>query len=224
MITIERMVVPKRSGIAKTPIQITVWVALFCSLLSARLVRAQESTAPKSHSENQANSGQNASADSEYRVGTGDVLGISVWKEPEASVPSLVVRPDGKITLPLIEELSVNGKTPLEIQRAIEEKLSPYIKLPSVSVTVIEIRSKKVYVVGQVVHQGSFSLRQPTTVLQILTEAGGLQPFAKEKAIYILRKQAGKPVRLPFNYKDVVRGKKIEQNVQLEPDDTVVVP
>jgi len=160
----------------------------------------------------------------DYRVGPGDILEIDVWKEPEVSSPSVVVRPDGKISLPLVSDLLVSGKTPMEIQAMLEQVLDPSIKAANVTVIVKAIRSKKVYVLGEVAHPGSFDITQPTTILQVLTEAGGLQPFAKRKSIYVLRNEGGRQQKLPFNYKDVIEGKKIEQNVQLQPGDTVVVP
>ena len=165
-----------------------------------------------------------APVSTEYRVGPGDVLEIDVWKEPEVSSPAVIVRPDGKISLPLAGDLVVNGKTPSEIQSMVNQALSPSIKSPNVTVIVKAIHSKKVYVLGEVAHPGSFDITQPTTVLQVLTEAGGLQPFAKQKSIYVLRNEGGKQEKLPFNYKDVTAGKKIEQNVLLQPGDTVVVP
>ena len=160
---------------------------------------------------------------SDYRVGSGDVLDILVWKEPEAS-STVPIRPDGKISLPLINDLEVTGKTPLEIQAIVTEKLSPYIKSPNVTVTVRAVNSKKVYLVGEVGGAGAHQLMGPTTVLQMLTEAGGLRPFAKEKDIYILRLTNGKQQRFRFNYKDAIQGKKMEQNIFLEPGDTIVVP
>ena len=162
-------------------------------------------------------------SDGDYRVGAGDMIQISVWKEPEISTV-VVVRPDGKISLPLANDLYVTGITPMEIQQIVTEKLSPFINLPNVTVTVREIRSKKVYVIGEVGRAGAYQITQPTTVLQILTEAGGLRPFAKTKGIYVLRTANGQQQKYPFNYKDVLKGKKIEQNILLQPGDTVVVP
>jgi polysaccharide export outer membrane protein len=159
----------------------------------------------------------------DYQVGPGDVLYVSVWKEPDAS-GTVVVRPDGKISLSLINDLSVDGKTPAEIQEVVTEKISPFINSPNVTVSVREIHSKKVFVLGQVGHTGSYQIGQPTTVLQILTEAGGLQPFAKQKSIYVLRTQNGQQKKIPFNYKEVVQGKKVDQNIVLQPGDEVVVP
>lgn len=159
----------------------------------------------------------------DYRVGSGDVIEISVWGEPEIS-SVVVVRPDGKLSLPLVNDLYVTGKTPMVIQEIVIEKLTPFINSPSVTVTVKEIRSKKIYVIGEVARTGAYQITQPTTVLQILTEAGGLLPFAKQKGIYVLRTKNGIHQRFPFNYKDVLKGKKIGQNILLEPGDTVVVP
>ena len=159
----------------------------------------------------------------DYRVGAGDVIEVSVWKEPENS-GVVVIRPDGKISLPLVNDLVVVGKTPMEIQQMVEEKLTPFINAPNVTVIVRDIRSKKVYVIGEVNHTGSFQITQPTTVLQMLTEAGGLRPFAKSKSIYVLRNEDGKEKRFSFNYRDAVKGKNTEQNILLQPGDTVVVP
>ena len=170
----------------------------------------------------QASGGVSVPAD--YRVGPGDILEISVWKEPDASSPSVLVRPDGKISMPLINDLYVSGKTPMEIQSIVMEKLAPYVNSPNVTVIIRSILSKKVYVLGEVARTGVFDIAQPKTVLQVLTEAGGLQQFAKQSSIYVLRNEGGKQKKLPFNYKEVVSGQKMEQNVELQPGDTIVVP
>jgi polysaccharide export outer membrane protein len=159
----------------------------------------------------------------DYRIGAGDSIQITVWREPEISA-GVVVRPDGKISLPLINELYVTGKTPMEIQAVITEKLAPFVKDPNVTVTVREIRSRKVYILGEVGRPGSYQILQPTTILQLLTDAGGLQPYAKSKSIYLMRVVNGQQQKFPFNYKEVVSGKKIEHNILVEPGDTIVVP
>ena len=166
---------------------------------------------------------QAANVDKDYRVGVGDTLQISVWKEPEVS-SGVLIRPDGKISLPLVSELEVTGMTPLEIQAIVTEKLSPFIKDPNVTVIVRSINSKKVYLVGEVGGAGVQQLMGPTTVLQMLTSVGGLGPFAKAKDIYILRIKDGKQQKFRFNYKDALKGEKLEQNIFLEPGDTIVVP
>ncbi|HYA98456.1 MAG TPA: polysaccharide biosynthesis/export family protein [Methylomirabilota bacterium] len=156
-----------------------------------------------------------------YRVGVEDEIAIAVWHEPELS-QALVVRPDGMITLPLLNDVKVAGLTTEEVQALLTEKLKPFINDPQVTVIVKTVKSRKVSLVGNVVKQGVYPLNGHLTVLELLAEAGGLGPFAKSKSIYILRKQDGKEVRLPFNYKRAVSGK--GDNPELMPGDMVVVP
>jgi polysaccharide biosynthesis/export protein len=160
---------------------------------------------------------------SSYRIGEQDALTITVWKEKDMS-SSVVVRPDGKITVPLVGELKVVGLTPLQLQSILAEDLEPFIKVPKVTVAVAEIRSRKVYVIGHTVREGPFMINGSTTVLQLIAQAGGVRDFAKRKKIYILRVHGTEQVRIPFNYDDVIKGKHPEQNVLLEPGDTIVVP
>jgi polysaccharide biosynthesis/export protein len=160
---------------------------------------------------------------SEYIVGEADVLRVNVWKEPEVS-QTVVVRTDGNISLPLINEVKVSGMTPLQIQNAIAEKLKGFLNNPQVTVTVMEIRSKRAFITGEVARPGGYSLNAQTTVLQLIAQAGGFTPFAKRDSIVVLRTEEGKPVRLKFKYKEVVQGKNTEQNISLHPGDTVVVP
>ncbi|HWP84192.1 MAG TPA: polysaccharide biosynthesis/export family protein [Terriglobia bacterium] len=202
------------------------WKSAIGLLAAGALLPILTSAPPAVSAAAQSASGGAATAEvsgSEYQVGPGDVIAISVWKEPDVST-TVLIRPDGKISLPLVNDLAVAGKTPMEIQSLVTEKLSPFIKDPNVTVTVKEINSKKVFVLGQVGRAGVYQIMQPTTVLQILTQAGGLAPFANQKGIYVLRMQNGKQERFPFNYKDVVKGEKMEQNILLQPGDTVVVP
>jgi len=159
-----------------------------------------------------------------YRIGAGDTLEINVWKEPDASVQSVIVRPDGKITLPLVKEVDVLGLTPTELEKLLVAKLSNKIVQPDVTVVVREIRSKRVYLVGAVNKVGPVPLLSDLTVLQVLAEAGGLTEYAKKKKIYLMRTENGKQVKLPFNYDAVVKGEHMEQNIQVLPDDTIVVP
>ena len=159
-----------------------------------------------------------------YRIGPGDVLQISVWKEPEASVPDVTVRTDGKISVPLIKEVAADGLTPIELERHLAEKFGTYIKNAEVTVVVRQVRSKKVYVVGAVRREGPVAIESPMTILQTLVAAGGLTDYAKTKKIYVLRTVKGKQIRLPFDYNAVIRGERVEQNIQILPDDTLVVP
>jgi polysaccharide biosynthesis/export protein len=160
----------------------------------------------------------------DYRIGEGDVVQISVWRQPEASVESAVVRTDGKVSMPLIKEIQIAGMTPIQAENAVREQMSAFINVPDVAVVVKETNSKKVYVVGGVGRVGPLPYTYRMTVLQALSEAGGLAEFAKRGKIYVLRTQDGKTVKLPFKYNDVLKGKHMELNIQLQPGDTIVVP
>jgi polysaccharide biosynthesis/export protein len=160
-----------------------------------------------------------------YRIGVEDELQISVWREPELSLP-VVVRPDGMITLPLLNDLSVVGQTTDELRAMLTEKLKAFVNDPQVTITVRQIRSRKVFLVGQVSRQGAYQLNGRKTILELLTEAGGLGLFAKSRSIYVLRMVNGKEQKIPFNYKRVVSGHGNEgkDDILLLPGDIVVVP
>lgn len=159
----------------------------------------------------------------EYLVGESDLLNVNVWKEPEVS-QTVVVRTDGYISLPLINEVRVSGMTPVQIQDLIANKLKTYLTSPQVTVTVTEIRSKRAFITGEIARPGSYSLNTETSVLQLIAQAGGLTAYAKRENITVLRFENGKQQRLPFRYKEVVQGKNTEQNIALRPGDIVVVP
>ena len=156
-----------------------------------------------------------------YIIGVEDELQISVWREPELST-AVVVRPDGMITLPLINDVKAVGLKTEELQNILIDKLKNFVNEPQVTVIVRAIRSRKVYLMGEVGHQGTFPLNGDMTVLELLAAAGGIGPFAKADSIYILREQNGKKVRIPFHYKKAVAGK--SENVTLQPGDLIVVP
>jgi len=156
-----------------------------------------------------------------YRVGMDDELGISVWHEPELS-QVVVVRSDGMITLPLLNDIKVLGLTTEQMQSLLTDKMKSLVNDPQVTVIVRAVRSRKVWLVGNVAKPGVYGLGGQETILEVLTEAGGLGPFAKMRSIYILRQVNGKPVRIGFNYKKAVTGK--GENPLLEPGDMVVVP
>jgi polysaccharide biosynthesis/export protein len=159
-----------------------------------------------------------------YRIGPGDVLQILVWKEPDASVPSVVVRADGKITVPLVKEIEAAGLTPAELEKLLAEKLTRFIRDADVTVVPKEILSQKVYLVGAVRKEGPVPIQSAMTVLQALNMAGGVNEYAKRSRIYILRNENGKQVRLPFDYQAVIRGERPEQNIVVRSEDTIVVP
>jgi polysaccharide export outer membrane protein len=149
---------------------------------------------------------------------------ISVWIEPDASGPSVVVRPDGKITVPLIKDLEVAGLTPKQAEQRITNGLSKFINNPDVTVVVAAINSKKIYIIGAARKEGPLPYTYGMSIMQALSEAGGLTDYAKRKKIYILRTENGREYRLDFNYDEAVKGERMEQNVLLMPGDTVVIP
>jgi polysaccharide export outer membrane protein len=160
--------------------------------------------------------------DENYVIGLEDVLAINVWKDADHSAPQVVVRPDGKVTLPLIGDMQANGLTTKQLQEAIAERLKEFfMSVPTVTVTVTKIESKKVSIVGAVAKPGAYPLGAPITVLDLIARAGGLMEFAKTTKIKIVRKRDGKI--LAFNYKDVMSGKNLGQNVILENGDIVMV-
>jgi len=163
-------------------------------------------------------------ADASFIIGNDDVLAINVWKEPDLS-RSIQVRSDGKISLPLVGEVQAAGRTPVQLELDITAKLQSYVAKPEVTVMVSQINSKKFNILGQVTKPGSYSLALAPTVMDAIATAGGLRDFAKQKTIYILRQNpSGGESRIPFNYKDFIKGKNVNQNVKLEPHDTIVVP
>lgn len=162
--------------------------------------------------------------DDSFVIGNGDVLAINVWKEPDIS-RSVPVRSDGKFSLPLAGDVEATGRTPLKVEQDIAAKLANYISEPEVTVMVEQINSEKFNILGQVAKPGAYPLTNAAAVLDAIALAGGFRDFAKQKSIYVLRQNPdGTQVRLAFNYKDVVKGKHPEQNIRLEPHDTVVVP
>jgi polysaccharide export outer membrane protein len=164
-----------------------------------------------------------ATTDPAYLIGPEDVLDISVWKEPDVSrvVP---VRPDGRISLPLINDVQAAGLSPQQLAGSVSEKLKKYLNGPQVTVIVTAINSQRVFVVGEVLRAGAFPMLPGMTVLQALSSAGGFTTFADVKKIHVVRLRNGKQVEIPFNYRDVLKGDNSEQNIKLEPGDTIVVP
>jgi polysaccharide export outer membrane protein len=177
----------------------------------------QDNTTPKGAPE------VKTTSDPDYKIGAQDVVRIDVWKEPEIS-RTTPVRPDGRISLPLLNDVQAAGLTPTQLASNISEGLKKFITNPQVTVGVNEINSRRVYVTGEVLKPGTFPLQPGMTVLQALTSSGGFTQFAKVKGIYVLRTEDGKQVKHEFNYKDVVKGKKPELNILVQPGDVIVVP
>jgi polysaccharide biosynthesis/export protein len=162
--------------------------------------------------------------DDSFIIGDDDVLAVNVWKEPDIS-RSIPVRSDGKISLPLVGELQATGRTPLKLEKDIAEKLKNYIAEPEVTVIVQQINSQKFNILGQINRPGAYPLTNSATILDAVALAGGFRDFAKQKSIYVLRQNPdGTQSRIPFNYKEVIKGKNPEQNVKLQPRDVIIVP
>jgi polysaccharide export outer membrane protein len=191
------------------------------ALLCAQFAAAQQSVAPKS--ESAPRPATPAAVDADYKIGPQDVVRIDVWKEPDIT-RTIPVRPDGKISLPLLNDVQAAGLAAQELASTISKGLGKYINNPQVTVTVMEINSRRVYVTGEVVRAGAIPLLPNMTVLQALSSSGGFTQFARIKNIYVLRLVDGKQVKLPFNYKEVVAGKKPEDNILLQSGDVIVVP
>lgn len=159
-----------------------------------------------------------------YIIGAEDVLSVYVWKEPDMS-KTVPVRPDGMISLPLVGEIKAVGNTPIQLQERLAEAMKKYVSDPQVTVVVEKVSSLNFNIVGEVIRPGYFPLTRRMTVLDAIALAGGFRDFAKTKKVYVLRTTAnGVQERLPFNYKEVIAGKNPQQNIQLQPGDTIVVP
>jgi polysaccharide export outer membrane protein len=158
-----------------------------------------------------------------YLINPGDQLSIAVWKEPELARRA-IVRPDGAFTFPLIGDVSTDGKSVMEITQTVRERLEKYIPEPVVTVAVEQIVGNDVYLIGQVARPGHFVLPTVIDVLQALSIAGGTTPFAQLDKIKILRRIDGQLITIPFNYSDIEKGKRLNQNITLEPGDVIIVP
>jgi polysaccharide biosynthesis/export protein len=206
----------------------SIWQAVATLVLMSSMALAQDApaqTAANSASDKSGSDGAPAMssvAGPEYVIGPEDSLHVSVWKEPDLTA-TLPVRPDGKISLPLLNDVQAAGLTPLQLAASLTERLKKYIADPRVTVVVAQINSKRIYLVGEVLHAGATPMLPNMTVLQALSSAG-LNQFANTKRIYVLRNENGKQQKLPVDYRKLVKGERIEQNYTLQPGDTIVVP
>jgi polysaccharide export outer membrane protein len=160
----------------------------------------------------------------DFIIGSDDVLSILFWNDKDLSAPEVTVRPDGKITLPLLNDVQAAGRTPEQLRDAVKEAAQKYVEDPNPTVIVKEIKSRRVFITGQVDKPSTYPLNGPTTILQLIAIAGGLKDFADVKNISLVRMEDGRQVVHPFNYQDVVKAKNLRQNIELKPGDTVVVP
>lgn len=207
----------------------STWQAVATLVLMSSMALAQDApaqAAANSASDKTASdsvpAAMSSQAGPEYVIGPEDSLHVAVWKEPDLSA-TLPVRPDGKISLPLLNDVQAAGLTPLQLATSLTEKLKKYIADPRVTVVVAQINSKRIYLVGEVLHAGATPMLPNMTVLQALSSAG-LNQFANTKRIYVLRNENGKQQKLPVDYRKLVKGERIEQNYILQPGDTIVVP
>lgn len=162
--------------------------------------------------------------DDTYVIGNDDRLSINVWKEPELS-KEIPVRSDGKISLPLVGELQASGRTPLQLEKTIGEKLKAYMTEPEVTVIVLQVNSKKYNIMGEVSRPGAYPLTLTTTIMDAIAAAGGFREFAKKTGVYILRQNPdGTQARIDFNYKEFIKGKHLDKNVTIQSGDTIIVP
>lgn len=159
-----------------------------------------------------------------YTVKAGDILAIAVWKEPDLTSNAVLVRPDGTFSFPLVGQVDARGKGVQELQNLVTDRLRKYIADPVVTVSVQEVRGNKVYVIGQVNKPGDFVVNPSVNVMQALSMAGGATAFASLNNIIILRRSSGGQVAVPFHYNDVIHGKELQQNLDLQAGDVVVVP
>ena len=199
--------------------QLALWAALVLAI-AAVPTRAQDT---KQQPTAEAKAKAPATADPNYVIGPQDVLDIDVWKEAELT-RSVPVRPDGKISLPLLNDIQAAGLTPTQLSEEITTELKKFITDPQVTVIVTQINSQRVYILGEMTRPGAYPLLPGMTVLQALSSAGGFTPFANMKKIYVLRNEGGKQEKFPFNYKDVVKGKNASENIVLKAGDQIVVP
>ncbi len=183
---------------------------------------SDKTASDKTASDKATTAASTSQAGPEYVIGPEDALHIAVWREADLTA-SLPVRPDGKISLPLLDDVQAAGMTPKQLADSITEKLKKYIADPRVTVVVTQINSKRIFINGEVLHPGPMTMLPSMTVLQALSSAG-LNQFAKIKGIYVLRIENGKQQKLPVNYKKLLKGEQIEQNYLLQPGDTIVVP
>jgi polysaccharide export outer membrane protein len=195
----------------------------FSLLIFMSPVYAQESAGTKERAVQTPTPSKAATEDPNYVIGAQDVLDVSVWKEPDFT-RTVPVRPDGKISLPLLNDVQASGLTPSQLAAEVTKSLTKFVTSPQVTVIVTQINSQRVYLLGEVARPGAYTMLPEMTILQALSNAGGFSQYANSKKIYVLRDENGKQQKLFFNYKDVISGKRNEQNIKLKAGDTIVVP
>ncbi len=202
----------------KKAFTILTFILITCLIGPGQLAAAEKKSA---------NAKQTGSAKvdpNEYQIGAGDVLEITIWKEPDLSREAVLVRTDGKISFPLLNDVKAAGLTPLEMKRNLEAGLKEFISNPFVTITVTSPESQKIYILGEVLATGEYPLTKNLTVLQAFALAGGFTEWASKKEIILMRKEDGKEKIYRINYKNIIKGKDLSQNLKLKADDTIIVP
>jgi polysaccharide biosynthesis/export protein len=201
----------------------TICFFFACIFLPSLAVSAQKAPSKTNPPPEQPQSVLSQAVD-EFVIGSEDVLSINVWKEPDLSVREIIVRSDGRINLPLVDEIQASGMTVKQLQDKITAELKEFVSSPSVTVTITRISSRSVSIIGEVRTPGVYILGSPMTVLELLARAGGFTELAKTKSIRIIRKENGQMRQLSFNYKNIINGNDLEQNILLKNGDSVIVP
>jgi polysaccharide export outer membrane protein len=197
-------------------------VTIFCLLISITVGAGQSEAAEKKSNAKQTWSAKASAQD--YQIGAGDILEISTWKELDLSRDEVLVRTDGKISFPMLNDVQAAGLSPMELKTNMEERLKDFVEGPLVTITVRNPGSQKIYVLGEVQNTGEYPLIKKLTVLQAFALAGGFTEWASKKEIILLRTEGGKDKIYRINYKDITKGKDFSQNIKLKADDTIIVP
>ena len=202
----------------KNKFAILTCILVTCLMGSGQLAAAEKKTAA-------AKKTWSAKASpNDYKIGAGDILEITIWKEPDLSREEVLVRTDGKISFPLLNDVQAAGLTPLEMKRNMETGLKEFISNPFVTITVRSPESQKIYILGEVMNTGEYPLYKRLTVLQAFAVAGGFTEWASKKEIILLRREGGEEKVIKVDYRKILKGKDFSGNVQIQPDDTIIVP
>ena len=193
-----------------------------CCLLVMIAIGIGESRAAEKKTATQTWSAKGSAGD--YSIGIGDMLKITTWKEEELSMEEILVRTDGKISFPLVNDVRAAGLSPVELKRSIEAGLKDFVSNPVVTVHIISPNSQRIYVLGEVARTGEYPLVKHLTVLQAFALAGGFTEWASKDEIILLRSEGGKEKIYRIDYKDITKGKDLSQNLKLQADDTIIVP
>ena len=202
----------------KKTLAILTCILVTCTLGAGRLRAADEKTADTKLTWSA------KASPNDYKIGAGDILEITIWKEPDLSREEVLVRTDGKISFPLLNDVQAAGLTPLEMKGNMETGLKEFISTPFVTITVTSPDSQRIYILGEVLNTGEYPLTKNLTVLQAFALAGGFTEWASKKEIVLMRKEDGKEKIYRINYKNIIKGKDLSQNLMLKADDTIIVP